>query len=300
MLSMGSVLKVTLYGESTSQCNEAIRNVFNEFNLIEKLMSVFDAQSQLSVVNRHSFEREVQVDERIIEVLHHAKHFYEITNGAFDVTIEPLMELYGFRDDASVHPFPSDKQIAETLDAVGMNNITVNRKEKTVNLNHQNTRLDFGGIAVGYAIDRAISILKSYGIESALINHSGDIYALGSPPDEDSWEVGIVDPMQPEEIITTVKIKNQGLSTSGNYENFVDLGGHRIGHLLNPRTGQTASSILSGTTIALTALEAEALSTGFFVLGLEQTKNILKKSSNLQFIAVTQTVTDEEIIKLSS
>lgn len=297
---MGSVLHVTVYGESLSHCDEALNNVFAEINTIEKLMSVFDEHSQLSLLNRYSYEREVQVDARILEVLENAKQFYHLTDGAFDVTIEPLMELYGFRDDKSLHHIPSDKQLATTLDAIGMNNITVNRKQETVNLHHQNTRLDFGGIAVGYAIDRAVKILKFHGVESALINHSGDIFALGSPPDEDSWEVGIVDPLNPEDIIATVRIKNQALSTSGNYENFVNLDGHRIGHLLNPHNGQTASSILSGTTIAPTAIEADALSTGFFVLGVERSKSVIAQSKNLQFIAVVQNGTGQEIIKLSS
>jgi thiamine biosynthesis lipoprotein len=296
--TMGSIVTITAYCKDEQHCNRALDEVFKEMKTIDKLMSVFDARSQLSLVNRHSYEREIQVDARIIDVLLQAKHFYDLTSGAFDVTIEPLMELYGFRDDTSLHHFPSDKEIADVLDAVGMKNITFNCKQETVNLLHPRTRLDFGGIAVGYAIDRAVNILKSYGIESALINHSGDIFALGSPPEEDSWEVVIVDPLHPEEIITTVRIKNQALSTSGNYENFVDLDGHRIGHLLNPASGKTASSILSGTTIAPTAIEADALSTGLFVLGIEQSKAIVQRSKNVKLIAISTDGKGETIMTL--
>lgn len=297
---MGSIVTVTAYCDDEVLCDHAIDQAFREMKAVDRLMSVFDTQSQVSLVNRHAGKAEVHVDRRIIEVLNQAKAYSDLTGGAFDVTVEPLMELYGFRDENTIHHFPSDRQITEVLDGVGVDKITVDTQRSTVVLEHEKTRLDFGGIAVGYAIDRAVGILKSYGIESALINHSGDIYALGTLPREDAWEVGITDPLRPEEIITTLFIKDQALSTSGNYQNFIEAEGHTVGHLLNPRTGQPASTILSATTIADTAIEADALSTGFFVLGIDKAKAIIEHSKNLQCIAVVQKGGDEEIVKLCS
>jgi thiamine biosynthesis lipoprotein len=296
--TMGSIVTIKAYCTDEKLCDQAIDEAFHEMKTVDKLMSVFDSESQLSLVNRHSAGKEVPVDSRIIEVLEHANHFSKLTNGAFDVTIEPLMELYGFRDDKDANSFPTDKQIAEVLNSVGMNNVTINKKHSTVGLEQSTTKLDFGGIAVGYAIDRAAAILRSYGIESAIINHSGDIYALGSPPEETGWEVGITDPLHIDNIITTVRIKDQALSTSGNYENFIQADNNTIGHILNPHNGRTASSILSGTVIAPTAIEADALSTGFFVLGIEQSKHVLEQHRNARLIAIVREDNDEKIVRI--
>ena len=179
-----------------------------------------------------------------------------------------------------------------------MRNVAFDAKRSVVNLTSASTKVDLGGIAVGFAIDRAITILKNYGIESALVNHSGDIYALGSPPDEDAWDVGIVDPLNPENVITSVRICNQALSTSGNYENFVEAEGKTIGHLLDPISGRTASKILSSTVIAPGAIEADALSTGFFVLGIEKSKTIIRQSEGLRCIAIVRDGGNEMVLDL--
>lgn len=286
--SMGSVAEITVYGENRAHCITAMENAFAAFDEVEKLMSVFNAQSQLSMVNRLAGKREVQVDELVVEVLTSAHRYHQVTNGAFDVTVEPLMRMYGFRDEQAAHRFPSDAEISETLDGVGMSKVTIVPQRSTVVLEHEKTRLDLGGIAVGYAIDRAVEILTAEGIESALINHSGDIFALGAPPEEEGWEVGIINPFHTQDIFTSVRIKDKALSTSGNYRNFIKVEGRIIGHLLDPRTGNSASSLLSGTTIADTAIEADALSTGFFILGIEQSKSVLPKLRNVQFIALVQ------------
>lgn len=114
------------------------------------------------------------------------------------------------------------------------------------------------------------------------------------------WKIGITDPMNADNVITTVRIKNQALSTSGNYENFITADGQTIGHLLNPTSGKPASTILSGTTITNTAIEADALSIGFFVLGIEKTKERIQYSQHLQFIAIVQRSNEEKIVRLSS
>ena len=298
--TMGSIVTIKAYTDDEKECLRGIDEAFREMKEIDRLMSVFDERSQLSLVNHHSHEREIVVDERIIEVLTRAKEYSALTNEAFDVTVEPLMELYGFRDEAAAHSFPSDRQIAETLESVGMRNVTLDSRLSTVLLRHPKTRLDFGGIAVGYAIDRSVSILKSHGVTSALINHSGDLFAIGSPPEEDAWDVGIVDPMHPDSIITTLQIRDEALSTSGNYEKFIEADGRTIGHLLDPHSGKSPSTILSGTVIAPTAIEADALSTGLFVMGIEQQDQLIKRSHNLRFVGVTKNGQNVEVTRISS
>ena len=284
--TMGSIVTVKAYCEDEALCARGIDEAIRELKRIDTLMSVFDERSQVSFVNRRSGYAETGVDFRIIDILGHARHYYNLTQGAFDCTVEPLMELYGFRDDASVHHFPTDRRIAETLDGVGMENVTVDSARSSVAFACPSTRLDFGGIAVGYALDRAVRILKSRGIESAIINHSGDIFAIGTPPGEDGWEVGIVDPANDTQIATTTRIRDQALSTSGNYENFIEADGKTIGHLLDPRSGRTAREMRSATVIAHSATEADALSTGFFVMGKDKSNAILSGRPDLRLISL--------------
>jgi thiamine biosynthesis lipoprotein len=298
-LSMGSVLQVHLYGSSLSKCDEAIESVFSEFRRLEKLMNVFDETSQISRINREAFNLPTTADLATIELIGKARQLSRLTDQSFDITIEPLMKRYGFRHE-SIRSFPTDKELGEMIDSVGMDKIILDSRDLTVQFLHPLTRIDLGGIAVGYAIDRGVAILKERGIESALINHSGDLYALGSPPGEEAWTVGITDPDHTEDIITTVSIRNQALATSGNYEHFVEAGGIRIGHLLDPSTGKNSSMMLSGTVIAPTAIEADALSTGLFVLGIEKTRLLFSRLKRTEFISVIRADDGKELVRLIS
>ena len=297
--TMGSIVTIKAYHADARLCNLAIDGAFREMKIVDGLMSVFDVQSQISLLNHEGRRKETAVDSRIIEVLENADRIHRLTVGGFDPTIEPLMELFGFRDENAVHHYPSDRTIAATLDAVGMRNVTFNRRLSTIGFEHPKTKLDFGGIAVGFAIDRAAGVLRSHGIESAIVNHSGDIYAIGAPPDDTAWDIGITDPRASAGIITTLRIRNQALSTSGNYENSLRADGNTIGHILNPSTGKTATTILSGTVIAPTAIEADALSTGFFVLGIEKSRTIIRQSTDVEFIAVVDDTDEERVIHIA-
>lgn len=294
--TMGSMVTITAYCEDPRLAEIAIREAFDEMKTIDRLMSVFNEHSQISQVNLHGFERDIPVDIRIVELLESAERYSILTGGCFDVTIEPLMRLYGFRDETSLRGFPTDKQIADILEGVNPKNVSVNRRLCTVRLNHASTNLDPGGIAVGYALDRAAQILRNRGVSSALLNHSGDLYALGHPPESPAWEIRIVDPRNTSTTFFRTAISDQALSTSGNYENYVQPQGKTIGHLLNPKTGKTADSLLSGTVIARTAMETDALSTGIFVGGISSAQSVISLVPGFRFIGMTA---DAQTVDLS-
>jgi len=296
LFTMGTKVNITAYGESMRHCNHAINLAFGEFNAIDHLMSVFKQDSQLSQLNANAGREAVAVDSRIIEVLETTEQFSQTTDGAFDVTIEPLMQLWGFRNEQQTKP--NDRQIAEALEAVGYRNIVINKKENTVGLLNRKSRIDLGGIAVGYSVDRAVHILRSEGIEQALINHSGDIYALGTPPDADAWEIGIVDPQNTDSIITKVALRDQALSTSGSYNNYILYDGIRFGHLLDPKRGIPVDPVLSLTVIADLCITADALSTGCFIAGIEQARHFIHDERNLKLLAVIEQNGREELIQL--
>jgi thiamine biosynthesis lipoprotein len=293
--TMGSIVTVTAYCRDEAACDHAIDSAFREMKTIDALMSVFDRKSEISRANHEAGKASIGVDPRVVEIVEYARRYSAITNGAFDITVEPLMELYGFRDDASQHRFPTDAEIALTLDALGMKNVSIDPRGSQLGLTHPGTELDLGGIAVGYALDRAARILRSNGVESSLINHSGDILAIGSPPEDDHWEVGITDPVDTEKIATTVRICDEALSTSGNYRNFVKAEGRTIGHILDPASGRSADSLLSATVIAPSAVEADALSTGLFVLGIANARPIVERHPALSLVAISRSESGKAI-----
>lgn len=298
-LSMGSILDFTVIGESRSHCNAAIESAVSEFRAVEHLMSVFDPTTQLSQVNREGYAHPVKVDNRLLEAVSIAQRYHTSTFGFFEMTVEPLMRLYGFREESSNGP-PSDKEISEILDSVGMRNVVIDMKEGTIGFQHPQTQLDPGGIGVGYAMDRAVKSLKSEGIESGLVNHSGDVYALGSPPGEEGWKIDITDPLKPEEIVTSLRVRDRAVSTSGNYRNLRRQPHGEVGHLLDPKNGKNPSSFLSMTVISDGAVEADALSTGCFIGGLEASEKIVREGKRLELIGITATGNECDIVRLQS
>ncbi|MDI6802779.1 MAG: FAD:protein FMN transferase [Bacteroidota bacterium] len=284
--TMGSIVTVEAHCDDKVLCNLAINEAFNEMKTIDKLMSVFDDSSQVSLINNFANSEAVKVDSRIIELIKYAQDISQRTDGNFDITVEPLMQLYGFRSDDEINEIPSDKKLNEVLSAVGMENIVINENESSVFLNNSKTKIDFGGVAVGYAMDRAVSILKSYGIESAFINHSGDIFAIGSPPEEAAWKIGVIDPTKQNDIVTTINLKDEALATSGNYSNFVKIDSRRVGHILNPKKGMLDENFLNFSITAPKTIEADALTTGLFVFDIEKANSFFKLNENLKYIAV--------------
>ncbi|MDI6766439.1 MAG: FAD:protein FMN transferase [Bacteroidota bacterium] len=295
--TMGSIVNIEAYCENKSMCHHAIDEAFIEMRTIDKLMSIFDDHSQVSKINRLGGKERVHVDHRVIEVIKHAKFYSDLTTGEFDITIEPLMKAYGFRKQYSNVDEISDDNISDVLGAIGSKYIIIDENDSTIFLSNPKTNIDLGGIAVGYAIDRAVVILKSYGVESALINHSGDAYAMGSPPYEERWLIGIINPKNTDEIIETIGIKDRALSTSGNYENKIFHNGKIVGHLLNPKTGLPAQKYMSFTTTASTSLEADVLSTGLFVANRKNSIKFLNQHKDVTIFAIDG---DGEIIKKPS
>lgn len=283
---MGSVVTIKAYADDARLCNGSIDRAFGAMREIDAAMSVYAASSEVSALNRHAYKRPVACSAGLAEVLQAAARYSSLTEGAFDITLQPLSELYGFRDGPGTDRFPSDSEIAAVMEGSGMRNVAVDRSCGSVAFGHRRTRIDLGGIAVGHALDRAAAILRSDGIGAALINHSGDIVAIGTPPDEpEGWEIGITDPRRPDAVATTVRIRDEALATSGNYRSVRRIEDRTIGHILDPASGRSASALLSSSVIAPTALAADALSTGTFVLGAVRSELIIREP-NTRMIAV--------------
>lgn len=285
-LTMGSVATIQVFTEDRRLGHEAIAGGFSAMKSVDRLLSVFDPRSALSEINREAGKSAVPVQPDVLKILEHAAHFHRLTGGFFDPTIGPLLSLFGFFSDERRPVNPTDRVIAETFERVGFQNVDIDIPAGTAGLIREGSMIDLGGLGVGYAVDAAAAILRSYGIQSALIDHSGDIYAMGTPPGREAWEIGIRDPADQREVLTTVHLKDRAISTSGNYENFIRSGDERIGHILDPVSGRSASGYLSVSAIGATALEADALSTGFFAAGSERLPSGLLSSCGSEIVAL--------------
>lgn len=268
-LTMGSVGTVTLYGPDERMCEEAIGAAFAEMERTDVLMSSYRPESDIGRLNLAAGRGEVVVQAEVARALAAAGEFHALTGGAFDATVGPLLELYGFQGAAGTPAeLPDDRTIAAVLGAVGHSHLVLDPRRSTAGLLNPRSRVDLGGIGVGHALDRAAAALRARGVERALLNHGGDILLIGAPPGADGWEIGIQDPDDPRGTAASYCLRDRSISTSGNYENSLEIGTERVGHLLDPVTGRTASRYLSVSVMAETSTAADALSTGFFTGGI--------------------------------
>ncbi len=265
----------------------AVDAAITEMKTIDRLMSVYNRSSQVSLINTNAYNTPQIVDERLTDILKQSQNYHKITNGGFNIMVGPLMEVFGFRADTKPLTLPDDSSLSKIFEAIEIDNLIVNERSNEITLNNPESKIDLGGIGVGYAIDRAVKILANYGIDSALINHSGDLFAIGSPPGEDYWEIGIVDPENTDDLIGTVKLKDQALATSGNYENYSQISDQRYGHIFYPDSLKPLNSYLSLSIIAPAAVDSDAFSTGFFASDAHIENFFINKNEKIKFFAVT-------------
>lgn len=267
---MGTRCVITIYGMDEAKASEAAGKAFRELHRIESVMSTWKEDSEISMLNRSGSGQPVKISEELFGIIEEAFRYSELTGGAFDITARPIVRLWGFQDGGEP-ALPSEEDIRQALEKVGYEKVSLDRSRLSVTM-PEGMELDLAGIGKGYGVDRSIEILRSEGVTDALVNLSGNMYGIGLPEGKDSWTIGIREPHGGEGIVGKLKLGEEGVATSGNYENFVTIGGKNYGHIVDPRTGRTVDHILSVTVIAPTALAADALSTGLFVLGAEEGK----------------------------
>jgi len=235
---------------------------------IERVFSKFDENSEISRINKTAGLENVKTSKEVFSLMERSVYYSKISNGAFDITIGPLMEIWGFVKKDKI--IPSDYAIEDALKHVGYKNIELDAGELSIRFLDKGVKVDFGGIAKGYAVDRARDILLSAGIKNGLVNLGGNIFALGNAPGKKSWTIGVEDPRNKNKTLKNFELTDKAISTSGNYERFFEIGGKRYSHIINPVTGRPCQGIISVTVVADSAEKADALSTAIFVMGEEK------------------------------
>ena len=261
---MGTILEFRLYCNDKEVCDKAILEAYSEVKRLDDIFSNYKNKSVLSRVNSFAGDGRISVPQEFIELTSRAIFFSGLTDGAFDITVGKAIEIWSVGEQKNL--MPNRDEIQKAQDCIGFGKIKLYPMEKQIELESPCLSLDFGGIGKGYALDRAVRILRSYGIKRGIVNFGGNIYAMQPPPGEDGWDVGIRHPRDEDEVLTLLKVEDVAVSTSGDYERYFEVNGRRFSHIIDPKDGLPVESVPSVTVIAKDATDADALSTAFSVM----------------------------------
>lgn len=257
---MGTRISVELWHDETAIANECSEKVFTEMRRIEALMSSYKDDSELTYINNNAAIRAVEISDEMMHLIRQSIYFSEISQGAFDITYASIGYAYDYRKRQQ----PSDASISEKLPAIDYHHIMISGNK--VEFGNPAARIDLGGIAKGYAVDRAADIIAQCGIAKAMVSAGGDSRITGDRGGH-PWVIGIQHPRDPEGIALRLPLSESAFSTSGDYERFFVENGDRVHHIINPSTGRSATASWSATVIGPDALTTDALSTSIFILG---------------------------------
>jgi thiamine biosynthesis lipoprotein len=265
--AMGTTFSIVLYGPDRAAMNGAVDAAFEEAHRLDALLSNYRAESEWTRINREAAARPVEVSPELFHLLSDCIDYSRASEGAFDLTVGPLMRAWGFFGGERHVPPPG--QIREALDLVGYGHVQLNPEKRTVHFDRAGVEIDPGGVGKGYAVDRMVEILRGRGFRNALVAASGSsIFGMGNPPDEPrGWPISIADPWDHRKNAAAVFLKDLSLSTSGSYEKSFRAGGHRYSHIMDPRSGVPAESAFQVTVIAPRAIDSEVWAKPYFIQG---------------------------------
>jgi len=275
---MGTLVEITVIPAN----EKAIREAFEALKKVDALMSTYKEDSEISILNR---EGKAQVSEQTLDVIEDATKFSNLTDGAFDITCRPLINLW--KKAKKEEKVPTEEEIEEAISLVCYQRIILEGNQ--IRLEKEGMQIDLGGIAKGYAVDKAIEALEKNSIKRALVNAGGDLYALGTDPQGEKWQIGVQDPREEDKIIDIIKVKDKAVATSGDYRRYFTLEGKRFSHIVNPKTGLTVQDVpMSVTIIGPDATTTDALSTGVFVLGPEEGMKLIESLPGVEGMIISE------------
>jgi thiamine biosynthesis lipoprotein len=280
---MWTKFEIIAYGPDRARLAEAAEAAFEEIDRLDRQMSNYSETSELTYINRNAAREDVIVEKGLFDLLKLSLDYNRETGGAFDITVGPLMRAWGFFNDSG--RVPDAKELASVVARVGSKHVNLNERARTIRFDREGVELDLGGIAKGYAVDKAAAILRESGVTSALISSgSSSICAIGAPPKQPAWRIEVSDPTDRSQHLTTIDLKDESISTSGCHEKTFKVGGKTYCHIMDPRTVHPIEGMLGATIITPLGVEAEALSKATMLNGIEWTKQLAKKRADVRAI----------------
>jgi thiamine biosynthesis lipoprotein len=285
---MGTLFTLTLYAPDEPAARAARAAAFARIAALDQMLSDYDPESELMQLCRQRFGQPVRVSKELFAILQQSQRVAELSDGAFDVTIGPVVRLW--RRARRAETLPSPEALARAREAVGWRKLKLDSQNQTVTLTVPNMQLDLGGIAKGYAADAALAVLKSHGLTRVLVAASGDIAASDPPPGQRGWRVEIRALEGAESrLAKTILLENGAVSTSGDAEQFVEIDGRRYSHIVDPRTGLGLTERLQVTVIAPRASETDSFATAVSVLGTLRGLELVEAQPGMAALIIRKT-----------
>jgi len=289
---MGTFARLVVVAPSRSTATRGIEAAFRDLQWVEQLMSYHRPDSELARVNAEAYDHPVQVSEPMMVVLRKALEVSQLSEGSFDVTVGPLMDLWKAAGQAGVQP--TDAELSQARARVGWDKVSLDPNQRTVRFKVQGMKIDLGGIAKGYAVDRSVEILKEQGALGGMVDLGGNIRCFGRPPQgKDFWRIGVQDPCHvddegpaEERISMVLRLTDQAVATSGHYRRFVMVGDRKVSHILDPRTGMSNEQVSSVTIIAPDAMTADAMTKPVCLLGEEEAISLVEGLPQVEAIVM--------------
>ena len=275
-MSMACLYSVVAYGEDRVALAPILEDALDEVDRIDRLMSHYRTDSPLSRLNRDAARGPVAPEPELFDFIATAVRFSIESGGAFDITVGPLMKAWGFFGGDGRLPAPGE--LARARDVTGYTFVRIDRERRTIVYDRPGVEIDLGGIAKGYAVDRAVEVLRRGGVTAALVSAGGStLYAIGTRPGGSPWQVDVQDPVDGSRVAFTVALVDRALSVAGASEKWFEAGGTRYSHIMDPRTGRPVQGVLSVVVVSDTGLEGDALDDALFVQGAGASPTLLAR-----------------------
>jgi thiamine biosynthesis lipoprotein len=280
--TMGTYVNVTLVTADSAAMAPLAARTLAVFRRVDSLMSNWTTTSEVARLNRDAGSGPVTVEPEVARVLAVSLDLWRDSDHAFDITVEPLVRAWGFLGG---HPHvPADSEAAAAWRRVGAQHVHFDPDTRQLRFDDPGTRVDLGGIAKGYAVDAAAETLAAHGVRDALVDLTGNMFAMGRPAGAPAWRIGIRDPRDRVPYFARLTLSGEGISTSGKYEQYVAADGRTFGHIMDPRTGRPAEGLIAVTLVSKSAFTCDAWDTPLFVLGLDEAKR--KALAHPEFSAI--------------
>ncbi|MGU9538593.1 FAD:protein FMN transferase [Clostridium tepidum] len=281
---MGTIINIKAYGKNAEK---AVQASVDKISDIEKKMSVNIDSSEVNKINKNAGIAPVKVSKNTLDVVKASLMYSEKTKGSFDITVEPLVSLWGIGTDKA--RIPSKDEINNALKLVNYRDIIINEKQSTILLKRKGQSIDLGAIAKGYTADELKKILLNYNVSSAFLSLGGNVYVLGNKPDKTPWKIGVQNPLEPRgNYLGIVSVSDKSVVTSGNYERFFEKEGKRYHHIFDTKTGYPAEKgLISVSIISDNSIDGDALSTSVYTLGLDEGKKLIESLKDVEAVFVT-------------
>ncbi len=290
-LVMGTFARIVVVAPDKAIADRCIEAGFVEIENVDRLMSDYKTDSEISIVNRDGFKRAVEISEPTYQVLQKSLEFSRLTNGAFDITVGPLVDLFRRAEKNQVKP--TAEQIAKAKLKVGFEKLTLDPLKRTVKFAADGMRLDLGGIAKGYSIDKAVEAMQANGAIGGMVDIGGDIRCFGAASaGKDHWLIGLQDPGKTEDIPATaqtlliLELTDAAVATSGDYRRFALIDGEKYSHIVDTKTGGSSGEFSSVTIISKNATDADAIATAVSVMGAEKGFDLVKTIPETEAILI--------------